>query len=125
MIKSSLDLHRELPAPELEPGETVSRRCTGTIEETKYSFASFTPCNIYLTDRRLLLAVVRKILKEFRFDRIEQMTVVKRTHNLGKKVPQLKISMKEGKTFFVAMRRPDEWLVEIAESGNMKVEKTK
>jgi len=123
MIKSSLDLHRKLPAPPLEPGEQILKKCTGTIELNKYSLPAFQPCNIYLTDRRLLLAQVTNIKREFRFNQILQLTIVKRPGVMGKQIRQIKISMKNGGAYFVAMNKPEEWLLEMAKRGKMRVEK--
>jgi len=123
MIKSSLDLHRELPTPILEPEEKIVKRCTGNLDVGQKAFSTFRPCNIYLTDRRLMLAQVTKIIKTFRYNQIEQLTIIKRAWIAGKKIPQIRITLKSGGTSFVVMNHPEEWLKEMAKMGGMKVEK--
>lgn len=121
MIKSSLDLHRHLPAPELELGEKIVRKCTGTLDIGQKAFSTFRPCNIYLTDRRLLLAQVRKVIKDFRYSTIMDLAIIERKWLAGKRVPQLQITLKSGKVHFVVMNEPWMWLEEMAGLGGMKV----
>ncbi len=121
MIKSGLDLHRELPSPQLESGEKVIRKCTGTLDTGRAAFSTFRPCNIYLTDRRLLLAQVRKVIKDFRYSTIRELTVVKRKWLAGKMVPQLQITLKDGKVHFVVMNEPWVWLADMAGFGEMNI----
>lgn len=121
MIKSGLDLHRQLPSPKLESGEKVIRKCTGTLDTGRAAFSTFRPCNIYLTDRRLLLAQVRKVIKDFRYPLIRELTVVKRKWLAGKMVPQLQITLKDGKVHFVVMNEPWVWLADMAGFGEMNI----
>lgn len=121
MIKSGLDLHRELPSPKLESGEKVIRKCTGTLDTGRAAFSTFRPCNIYLTDRRLILAQVRKVIKDFRYSTIKELTVVKRKWLAGKMVPQLQITLKDGKVHFVVMNEPWVWLADMAGFGEMNI----
>lgn len=121
MIKSGLDLHRQLPTPQLESGEKVIRKCTGTLNTGRAAFSTFRPCNIYLTDRRLLLAQVRKVIKDFSYSTIKELGIVKRKWLAGKMVPQLQITLKNGKVHFVVMNEPWVWLTEMAEYGDLKV----
>jgi len=73
----------------------------------------------------VILPLERSIfIKEFRINRIAQISVVKRVYMLGKMIPQLKIIMKDGRgPFFVAVNRPEEWLQEMAKAAGMKMEK--
>lgn len=123
MIKSGLDLHRQLPTPQLESEEKVIRKCTGTLDVSRHAFPTFRPCNIYLTDRRLLLAQVRKVIKEFRYSLIKRLDIVKKEWLAGKKVPQLKITLKGGGVHFVVMNDPHIWLGEMAALGGMEVKR--
>lgn len=121
MIKSSLDLRRNLPTPELEPGEKIVKKCTGTLDIGQKAFSTFRPCNIYLTDRRLLLAQVRKVIKDFRYSTIMDLAIIERKWLAGKRVPQLQITLKGGKMHFVVMNEPWVWLEKMAGLGGMKV----
>ena len=121
MIKSGLDLHRKLPSPDLESGEKIIRKCTGTLDMGRAAFSTFRPCNIYLTDRRLLLAQVRKVIKEFRYAAIQELTIVKRKWLAGKRVPQLQITLKDRRVHFVVMNEPWSWLTEMAPLGGMNI----
>ncbi|MFH1652618.1 MAG: hypothetical protein ABIE74_01025 [Pseudomonadota bacterium] len=121
MIKSSLDLHRKLPTPMLEPEEKIIKKCSGTLDIGQKAFSTFRPCNIYLTDRRLMLAQVRKVIKDFRYSTIKELTIVKRNWLAGKKKLQLKITLKSGHVHFVVMNEPQDWLRLMAEFGDMKV----
>lgn len=123
MIKSALDLYRVLPQNLFEPGEEVIKKCSGTLDVGQHAFPVFRPCNIYLTDHRLLLAQVKKVIREFPYEAINQLTIVKRRWLAGKLVPQLKIILKSGRIHFVVMDKPQDWLKEMAKRGKMKMSK--
>lgn len=121
MIKSTLDLYRKLPQTLFESGEEVIKKCSGTLDVGQHAFPVFRPCNIYLTNRRLLLAQVTKVVGEFRYEEMGQLIIVKRRWLAGKLVPQLKIILKNGEIHFVVMDKSQDWLKEIAKRGKMKV----
>lgn len=123
MIKSVLDLYRELPKGIFDPREEVIKHCSGTLDVGQYAFPVFRPCNIYLTHQRLLLVQVKKILKEFHLTDIQQLNILKRKWIAGKQIPQLKIILKNGHAYYVVMNKTQDWLKEISSLIDMNVEK--
>ena len=123
MIKSVLDLHKEFPRGIFDPSEKVIKFCSGTLNVGQYAFPVFRPCNIYLTQQRLLLVQVKKILKEFHLADIQQLSILKRKWIAGKQIPQLKIILKNGRAYYVVMNRTQDWLKEICQLTGMTIEK--
>jgi len=123
MIKSTLDLRRQLPSPNLEPGEEIIERCSGSLDVGTSAFPVFRACNLYLTDRRLIIAQVRKVIRDFPYSKIDSLEITRRPWIAGKKKLQLKISLKSGRVFFVVMNEPERWLTSIASFAEMEVTK--
>lgn len=126
MIKSYFDIKKKKPAtPEFEPDEELIRMFSASVDVGTRALSSWRLCNIYLTNKRLVLAQARKIIREFRFDKILRVTVVERPWIAGKKIPQLEIVMKSGKPYYVAVKDATSWLTEMAKFAGWNLDKSK
>lgn len=124
MIKSYFDVVKKAPVrPDfIEPDEEFVEMSSASLDVGTRALSSWRLCNMYLTNRRLVLAQARKIIRDFRFDRIQKVTVVERPWIAGKKIPQLGIVMKSGKPYYVAVKDATSWLTEIARLAGWKLD---
>jgi len=124
MIKSYFDVVKKEPVrPDfIGPDEEFVEMSSASLDVGTRALSSWRLCNIYLTNGRLILAQARKIIKDFRFDRIQRVTVVERPWIAGKKVPQLEIVMKSGKPYYVAVKDATSWLTEVARLAGWKLD---
>lgn len=127
MIKSYFDVVKKEPVrPDfIAPDEELVDMFSASLDVGTRALSSWRLCNIYLTNRRLILAQARKIIKDFRFDRIQRVTVVERPWIAGKKIPQLEIVMKSGKPYYVAVKDAASWLAEMARLAGWKLDNSK
>lgn len=127
MIKSYFDIRKKKPVrPDfIEPDEEFIEMSSASLDVGQRALSSWRLCNIYLTDRRLILAQARKIIKDFRFERIQRVTVVERPWIAGKKIPQLEIVMKSGTPYHVAVKDATSWLKEMARLAGWKLDDSK
>lgn len=127
MIKSYFDVVKKEPVrPDfIEPDEEFIEMSSASLDVGTRALSSWRLCNIYLTDRRLILAQARKVIKEFIFDRIQRATVVERPWIAGKKIPQLEIVMKSGKPYYVAVKDATSWLKEMTRLAGWKLDDSK
>ena len=124
MIKSYFDVVKKTPKrPDfIEADEEFIEMFSASLDVGTRALSSWRLCNIYLTNRRLVLAQARKIIKEFRFNMIQKITVVERPWIASKKVPQLEIVMKSGKLYYVAVKNATSWLTEITRLAGWKLD---
>lgn len=127
MIRSYFDIKKKTPViPDfIGPGEELIRMSSASLDVGTRALSSWRLCNIYLTNKRLVLAQARKIIKEFIFDRIGRITVVERPWIAGKKIPQIEIVMKSGKPYYVAVKDATSWLTEMAGLAGWNLDKSK
>mgnify|MGYP001592737607 CR=1 FL=1 len=126
MIKSYFDLKKKTVIPDfIEPGEELVRMFSASLDVGNRALSSWRLCNIYLTNKRLILAQARKIIKEFVFDRIGRVTIVERPWIANKKVSQLEIIMKSCKVYYVAVNDATSWLTEMAKLAGWNLDKSK
>lgn len=127
MIKSYFDVVKKTPKrPDfIEPDEEFIEMASASLDVGQRALSSWRLCNIYLTDRRLILAQARKIIKDFRFDRIQRVAVVERPWIASKKIPQLEIVMKSGRPYYVAVKDATSWLKEAARLTGWKLDDSK
>ena len=127
MIRSYFDLKKKKPViPDfIGPDEQLVKTFSASLDVGQRALSSWRLCNIYLTDRRLVLAQARKIIKSFEFGNIEKVTVVERPWIASKKIPQLEIIMRSGRPFYVAVKDATSWLTEMAELAGWNLDKSK
>jgi hypothetical protein len=115
MIKSFLNMNKKPVTPEFEPGEELLRMFSASLDVGRSALSSWRLCNLYLTNKRLITGQARKVIRDFRFDQVERVTVVERPWIASKKIPQIEIVMKSGKIYFIAVRDATSWLTQMAE----------
>ena len=127
MIRSYFDVVKKAPVrPDfIGPDEEFIEMSSASLDVGQRALSSWRLCNIYLTNNRLILAQARKIIKDFRFDRIQRVTVVERPWIASKKIPQLEIVMKSGKPYYVAVKDATSWLKEIARLAGWALDNSK
>jgi len=116
---------KKITHPPLYENEELIRTATGSIDDGHTSLSTWKPCSIHLTDRRLIAAQIKKVVRQFQIDQIDKMEIVMRKWIAGKMIPQIVITMKGAgsRKNFVAVDKPEVWLRQIAELGGMKVER--
>lgn len=126
MVKSYFDVvKRKTVTPDfIEPGEKLVKNFSASLDVGQSALSSWRLCNVYLTNKRLILAQARKIIKEFIFNRIQRVTVVERPWIASKKIPQLEIVMKSGRPYYVAVKDATLWLKEMAELAGWNLDKS-
>lgn len=108
--------------PEFEPDEELIKSFSASYDVGNAMISSWRLCNIYLTTKRLVLAQAKKIMKSFRFDEIKSGTIVERPWIARKKIPQIRINMKSGKVYYVAVNNATGWLKEMAGLAGWKLD---
>lgn len=112
MIRSSLDLLRKPAKLPLAQDEEIMMYYTASYDAGTSLSSSWRPGNLYLTNKRLLFVQIARIIYQILLNEIRDITIVKRSWILGKKVKQLCISYETGhgrKISYIAVRNPEQW----------------
>lgn len=124
MIKSFLSMNKKPVTPPFEADEELVRMFSASLDVGRAALSSWRLCNIYLTNKRLIAGQARKVIKDFRFDQTERVTVVERPWIASKKIPQIEIIMKSGKTYYIAVKDATSWLTQMAELAGWDVDES-
>ncbi len=112
MIRSSLDLLRKPVKLPLAQDEEIVMYYTASYDAGTSLSSSWRPGNLYLTTKRFLFVQITRIIFQIRLHQIRNITIVKRSWILGKKVKQLFISYETDhgrKISYIAVRNPQQW----------------